>query len=115
MSNKARGFVPFTIGDEEYQLRLGFTQIAAADSQIGQASIQAAMAGRFDAILALLMAGLGHRHNPPNMAKVLRNALDNGEVNVNQCVTAIAEALKASGVVSESDDDDEDESDQGEA
>lgn len=114
MSNRLRGYVPFPIGDEEYMLRLGFTQVAAADSQIGSSSIQAAMQGRFDAILALLMAGLSNKRNPPKMAKVLRDALDNGEVAADECMTAIVEALKASGVIAEGGDGDDD-GDQGEA
>lgn len=103
MSNKLRGYVPFQIGDEEYQLRLGFTQLAAADSQLGTASIQAAVAGRFDAILALLTAGLANKKNPPNIGKVLRDALDDGELDVTYCMERIVEALKASGVFKEAD------------
>lgn len=104
MSNKLRGYVPFEIGDEEYLLRLGFTQLAAADSQLGTASIQAAMAGRFDAVLALLMAGLSNKRNPANITKMLRNALDDGELNLSYCTSKIAEALEASGVISADDD-----------
>lgn len=107
MPNKLRGYVPFVIGDEEYYLRLGFNQLAAADSQLETSSIQAAISGRFDAIQALLTVGLSNRRNPSNMGRILRDALDDGAVTLDYCLDRLIEALKASGVLSDAEGDEE--------
>ena len=114
MGNKHQGFVPFEINGEEHQLRLGFSQIAAADSQLGTSSVNASMAGRVDAILTLLTVGLNNPANGKGMARILRTAINRNEVNPIYAAERIAEALKASGVLGDGDDDD-DEDEPGEA
>lgn len=105
MSNAHRGYVPIELGEEEYSLRLDFNALATADQRLGESSLQALGAGRFDALQTLLAAGLQNPRNPRNTTKVLRN-LDAGEMEY--YMECIMKALEVSGVIRLEDIEDDD-------